>query len=345
MAYDPTTPRLADAFALTADPSAYVPRLALESALAELAEGISKKPACVALTGEAGLGKTLLLHVLRQRLEGSYEALYVPFPHLAAPELWRWVAVALGLGHGEDDRGAVLGRAVRLAAEGLGLVLLVDDAGALPSAARSELIAACNTKGFSLVMAFDSEDQAQLATLPAHVRRIDLGPPMTPAETRAYVQARLRRVDPEGAFVAHLDLDRLAALHDASGGVPAHLHALLDAWLRNPSAEPMAPVAAAAQLPGVPLPAWLLGARALVGPRMRLALLALFVAVTAGFWLFALQRGPGVPSVGVPVEHFEPPGEEPVNAAPPPPAPAAPQQPSPEAPGSAEEGAATQVAG
>jgi hypothetical protein len=50
-----------------------------------------------------------------------------------------------------------------------------------------------------------------------------------------------------------------------------------------------------------------------------------------------------VPSVGVPVEHFEPPGEEPVNAAPPPPA--APQQPSREAPGSAEEGAATQVAG
>ena len=198
-----------------------MPRLALESALAELAEGIGKTPACAALTGEAGLGKTLLLHVLRQRLEGSFDCLYVSFPRLAAPELWRWVAVALGLGRGEDDRGAVLGRATRLAAEGMGLVLLVDDAGALPAAARGELIAACSTTGFSLVLAFDSADHPQLASLPAHVRRIDLGPAMTLAETRAYVHARLRRVDPDGAFAARLGPERLAALYEASGGVPA----------------------------------------------------------------------------------------------------------------------------
>jgi hypothetical protein len=112
------------------------------------------------------------------------------------------VAVALGLGRGEDDRGAVLGRALRLAAEGTGLALLVDDAGALPPATRAELIAACNTTGFSLVLAFDSADHPQLANLPAHVRRVDLGPPMTLGETRAYVHARLRRVDPDGAFAA-----------------------------------------------------------------------------------------------------------------------------------------------
>ena len=336
MAGDPTTPRLADAFGLTADPAAYFPRLALESALAELAEGIGKTPACAALTGATGLGKTLLLHVLRERLAGSFECLYVPFPRLAAPELWRWVAVALGLGRGEDDRGAVLGRALRLAAEGMGLALLVDDAGELPPATRSELIAACNTTGFSLVMAFDSEDHPQLATLPAHVRRIDLGPPMTLAEMRAYVHARLRRVDPDGAFAARLTPQRLAALHEASGGVPARLHALLDVWLNHPDAEPVPEgVPAALEMETIapvvarpmPKPARASGLLArLERPRAQIALAALFALLIAGFWMFALQRGPGVASVGVPVERFEAPRKE---AAP---GPAAPLEPAPAAP-------------
>ena len=360
MAGDKTPLRLADAFALTPDPAAYFPRLALESALAELAEGIGKTPACAALTGEAGLGKTLLLHVLRERLAGSFECLYVPFPRLAGPELWRWVAVALGLGRGEDDRGAVLGRALRLAAEGMGLVLLVDDAGALPPATRSELIAACNTTGFSLVMAFDSEDRPQLATLPAHVRRIELGPPMTLAELRAYVHARLRRVDTEGAFAARLTPQRLAALHEASGGVPSRLHALLDAWLHDPDAEPVPasmPSAAAVEREAVASlersPAKPSGPLArLEGPRAQLALAALFVLLIAGVWMFALQRGPGVASVGVPVERFEAPREEtvpapaaPAEAAPTAPEPAAPSE-QPAAPADSAEGAAaTAVAG
>ena len=326
-----------DAFGLTADPAAYVPRLGLEFALAEFVELIGKTPACAALTGEAGLGKTLLLQVLRERLEGSFEALYVPFPHLAAVEVWRWVAVALGLGSGEDDRGAVLGRAQSLAADGSGLVLLVDDAGALPPSTREALFAACTTSGFSLVLAFDSED-SQLAALPDHVRRIDLGPPLTLAETRTYVHARLRRVDPEGGIAARLGAARLAEIHIASGGIPARLHALLDAWLRGEGTEiagtPGAPVASAAEPRQSPAPAEpqttaaaveraalppllrVLFAR-LDEPRAQLALAALCVIAIAGFWYFALQRSSGVESVGVPVQRFEPPRREPAPKPPP----------------------------
>ncbi len=345
-----------DAFGFTADPAAYVPRLALEAALAELGEGIGKKPSCAALTGESGLGKTLLLHVLRERLEGSFEGLYVPFPRLAAIELWRWVAVALGLGGGEDDRGAVLGRAYSLAGDGSGLVLLVDDAGTLPPSTRSDLLAACESAGFSLVLAFDSEDHPQLAALPNHVRRIDLGPPMTLAETRTYVHARLRRVDPEGSIIARLGAPRLAEIHAASAGIPARLHALLDAWLRSPGAEPggsataalvdsaepppaalaSEPRAAAAPLEDMlraALPPALRGLLArLETPRAQLALAALFVIVIAGLWYFALERGSGMQSVGVPVQRFELPRPAPEpTLAPTPPAPELPPVASPPA--------------
>ena len=343
-----------DAFGSSSDPSAYVPRLALESALAELSELIGKTPACAALTGEAGLGKTLLLHVLRERLTGAFECLYVPFPRLAPADIWSWVAVAIGLGSGDDDRGAVLGRARSLAADGSGLVLLVDDAAVLPVETRSELIAACETPGLSLVLAFDAEDLAQLGALPAQLRRIDLGPPMTLVETRAYVQARLRHVDPGGTISGRLGARRLAEMHEASGGIPTRLHALLDAWLRSFSVEPSMSqpaepsplereaheqppkrVELAAELPAAERAV----ARALPSklqdlllqlqrPPVQLGVAALFVMLIGGFWFFALQRAGGAASVGVPVERFEVPrraaAPEPPPAAEPAPAPAVP---------------------
>jgi hypothetical protein len=321
--------RLAAAFALTPNPAAYVPRLALESALAELTEGIGKTPACAALTGGAGLGKTLLLHVLHERLEGSFECLYVPFPRLEASELWRWLAACLGLGRGDDDRGAVLGRARRLVAEGMGLVLLVDDAGALPPGARAQLLAACSTPGLSVVLAFDASDAAQLASLPPQVRRVELGPPMTLPELRAYVHARLRRAGVDDSLAARLGPAQLAALHEASGGVPARLHALLEAWLRNPGAEPLLAATRSAPRGGAPAQARRPAAGLAASPRLQLALAALLVLLIAGFWSFAIQRGPGVASVGVPVEHLEPPRQEPAPAFVPeaPPTPAAPEAP------------------
>ena len=217
-------------------------------------KGSARHPSCAALTGEAGLGKTLLLHLLRERLLGAFECLYVPFPRLEAPELWRWTAVALGLGSGQDDRAAVLGRAHRLHhADGSGLVLLVDDADALPAATRADLLAATDLPGLSLVLAFDSEDRSQLEALPAHVRRVDLGPPMTLAETRSYVHARLRRADPDGALAARLSARHVAAFQEDSGGVPARLHALLDGWLRSVDDERIEPAELAAEPAAAPV--------------------------------------------------------------------------------------------
>ncbi len=344
----PSGIRVAEALAVSSDANHYVPRLALESALAELLEGIGKTPACTALSGEAGLGKTLLLKVLRERLAGAFECLYVPFPRLAPSELWRWAAAALGLGPGEGDRGAVLARAGRLGEEGSGIVLLVDDAGALPPATRHDLLGALDAPGFSLVLAFASDDQPQLSALPAWVRRVELGPPLTLAETRAYVHARLLRADPDGAVSTRLTADQLAAFHEASGGVPAQLHPLLDTWLRSldeaPPArsEPAAPqedAVAAAPTGGLQRPVlpesvriWL---DRLSAPGVRFALLGFFALATVVAWYFAWQKGPGVSSVGVPVYEESSAAPEPPAAPAPVPEAAVPPAVSAEPPGEA----------
>jgi type II secretory pathway predicted ATPase ExeA len=306
----PTRPH--DPFGPTADPSAYVPRLALEAALAQLVEAIGQTPACAVLIGEPGLGKTLLLRVLAERLEGAYECLYVPFPRLDPAEFWTWVAAAIGIPRRSDDRKAVLEYARERAADGQGVVLLVDDAGALPPETRDELIDACRNAGFALVMTFSADDRMQPVDLPPYVRRIELGPPMTPVETRAYVRARLRRVDPEGVIAERLDSARIAELHEASGGVPARLHALLDAWLRGRPVEP--PLTAPPEPMPVPTPTRPAVAvarepffRRREKRRNQLALAILVVLLFAGYWRFAPQRAP---SVGASDVAAEPPREQ-----------------------------------
>jgi hypothetical protein len=128
--------------------------------------------------------------------------------------------------------------------------------------------------------------------------------------------------------MARLGPARLNEIHATSAGIPARLHALLDAWLRGPGAEAAGSAAAAgepeqrrlAPRPSEPravaaarkealraaLPSALRGMLArLEAPRTQLALAALCIIAIAGLWYFALERGSGMQSVGVPVQRFE----------------------------------------
>jgi hypothetical protein len=302
----------------------YVPRLALERALAELSEGIGKTPACAALTGASGLGKTRLLHVLCERLSGGFECHYLSFPALGANEFWSGVSAAVGLGNGDEDRSVVLGRARSLHGDGSGLVLLIDDAGGISAERVNDLVDACATPGLSIVLALRGDELAEGVTLPDLLRRIDLGAPLSLSEARAYAQARLRHLDPGGALAARLTPHALGELHEASGGIPARLDALLCAWHgdRETHASEATPAGGAAVDPverlraaardrhpfHAPTPIERAQLR-LTQPLVRLGLSTLFVLLIGGFWYFALQRGGNGTSIGVPVEQFRARGE------------------------------------
>lgn len=304
----------------------YVPRLALERALAELSEGIGKTPACAALTGASGLGKTRLLHVLHERLSGGFESYYLSFPALEANEFWSGVSAAVGLGTGDEDRSVVLGRARSLHGDGSGLVLLIDNAGGISAERVNDLVDACATPGLSIVLALRGDELAEGVTLPDLLRRIDLGAALSLSEARAYAQARLRQLDPGGALAAQLTPRALGELHELSGGIPARLDALLCAWhgdndthasevMNTDTSEAMPamdPVdrlrAAARERHPFPTPIERVQLQ-LTQPLVRLGLSALFVLLIGGFWYFALQRGGSGTSIGVPVDEFRARGE------------------------------------
>jgi type II secretory pathway predicted ATPase ExeA len=226
-----------DPFAPTCDPKRYVPRPACEAALAEL-ERFVRDGRVAALSGPPGIGKTLLLRVLQTRLAGSLHGVYLPYGALEFPELCR---LALGLlGHRvapeEDAEQAFLEVVRTAAARGQPLLLLLDDANAVPVHSLRRLVTLTTCLGGALRLLAVTVDDPRMARVLAALGR-DVGhvrftEPMNAAETERYVAERLGgTADPAQASLA---LERIEWLHRESGGVPRRLHRLA-AWLLHPS--------------------------------------------------------------------------------------------------------------
>src|SRR5688500_17732329 len=69
-------------FPATPDPHSYYPATGHERALARLLDGLADGEGVVMLTAAPGLGKTLLAHLLLERLGGDVEASFLVHTHL-----------------------------------------------------------------------------------------------------------------------------------------------------------------------------------------------------------------------------------------------------------------------
>ena len=216
--------------------TAYVARPAADAALESLLEFVRSGTRPVALVGPAGVGKTFLLQLLAERCEPELECVRVPVPSLTSDELYGWVRARRGLPIVASPREQLAGE-VRLAAEsGCSLLVAIDDAGLLPVATAESLceLQAKLQPGLRLVLAVRADDAGEriLARFGSDLEQVRFDIPMTPAETAAYVRAKIASGSLSEDARGYLDDERIEELQEHTGGIPARINEMAGAFLR-----------------------------------------------------------------------------------------------------------------
>ena len=98
-------------FKNTVDAAAYIPRAETDRVLARIEEAVERGDPITALVGPPGLGKSLLLHVLAERLSLRFRTAYVPFATVPAEEVYSWLLSHIDeeVGEGEPGEAAEVG--------------------------------------------------------------------------------------------------------------------------------------------------------------------------------------------------------------------------------------------
>jgi general secretion pathway protein A len=207
-------------------------------ALAALTDGIETRQGIVALIGEAGTGKTMLLRRLLDTLQPSVNAVLLLYPTVGFEEILEHVLIALGI----PAEGTQLARLRRLnefllehTTAGGNVAVLIDEAQDLEAGvlAKLPLLSNLETAGKSrlqILLVGQPELNVKLAELEALekrvVRRVSLGP-LAATEVGRYVRSRLERAGAVDLSLFTDDaLERIAFL---SEGIPGLVNAICDA--------------------------------------------------------------------------------------------------------------------
>jgi type II secretory pathway predicted ATPase ExeA len=203
-----------------------VPRTATEAVLVRLETALREGSGVVALSGPDGAGKTLLLRILADRLDGDFHSLYVPYPKLAPSEFFHWILGALGSAPGADAESTLHERlACDLEAGFPSQLLLLDDACLAPPETLVRLERLREDLAGHLHLVLVRSEDAQLPREFAHVEEVVLQGRMDPTEMGQYLRTRLDRAAVDVALRARLE-GAVELLHMRSEGNPARLHAM-----------------------------------------------------------------------------------------------------------------------
>jgi len=204
-------------------------------ALLALRQGLADGAGLMVLTGEIGAGKTTLVRTLLQQVNpDAFEVVQVAAAHLTAATLSDMLSIALGLtGDAAAHRGALISR---LTAGLRSTLLVVDEAQHLADSAFEFLLTlmdAANAAPAGLRLCLCLFGQPELRVLldaPAQGRfraRVDIDRHLDLldlAETRAYVEHRLRKVGWNGT--PEFTADAFVAIFACTAGVPRRLNLL-----------------------------------------------------------------------------------------------------------------------
>jgi general secretion pathway protein A len=246
-AADPWSVGRADPFAVTSDPRWYVPRPASEDALASLELSVRGGRCCTVLSGPPGIGKTMIVRVLAERLADVASCVYLPYAFLGIEDLCRWV---LGLLEAEPGTGtpgeALLAAARGQAALGRALVLILDDASALPAETARALLALSDRARGALRLVVVPVDDGRagrvVAALGEGVREVRFSAVLSLEETAAYVRARLQAAEASDSARARFDAATVRRIWRDAGGVPRLVHRFATAVLLGGDLGPSGPI-------------------------------------------------------------------------------------------------------
>ena len=208
--------------------------------LEALLYAISHDEGIVKVTGEVGSGKTMLCRVLMERLPKNVETIYLANPSLARDEILFAVADELKVELANDRPSrlmrALLEHLIALYAEGRRVVVLIDEAHAMPRETLEEirLLSNLETNRHKLLQIvlfgqpeleehLDSADMRQLKERITHTFRLA---PLGRSDIESYIEFRMRAAGYRGPNVFSAGALRLIAR--ASEGLTRRVNILAD---------------------------------------------------------------------------------------------------------------------
>ncbi len=140
---------------------------AIEAALTDLERALHRDRAHVVLAVSPGAEKTLLLRALPERLPACVRVLHVSATAIREGDICARILVELGQQPGLDAEARLPGLVHDLASGGSALVLLIADAGSVPTAALRRLgrLAAAARPGLRLALVVDVEAGSEGETI------------------------------------------------------------------------------------------------------------------------------------------------------------------------------------
>ncbi|OAQ20570.1 ExeA family protein [Thermosulfurimonas dismutans] len=225
-------------FRMTPDTDYFYPSPEHKAALESLKYGILKREGFLVLTGEPGMGKTLLIRLLFKELPTDVLTAMVLTPTLGPKELFEAILEDLSIpasGSKESLLKTFRDYLFGLAKEGKTLLLVIDEAQNLPVESLEELRLLSNfetEKGKLLQILLSGqpllEEKLRSSDLSQLAQRITIWEKLEPfgrEEVLDYVRFRLARAGGAGVVFSR-GVDR--ELHRLTGGIPRVINKVMD---------------------------------------------------------------------------------------------------------------------
>lgn len=265
-------------FSITPNPHFFYAGSGRGSLLQALRYAVQSEEGIVTVIGEVGAGKTMLCRMLLEDLPEGIDAIYLANPSFSRNEILDAIAHDLGVdtSNAPSRVDALNGELIRRFAAGRRVVLLIDEAHAMPRDSLEEVRLLSNletsTQKLLNIVLFGQPElnellaQRDLRQLRERVvQRFELGP-LPRGELRDYLAFRMQTAGYRGALP--FSDAAVALIARAAGGITRRIHiladkALLSAFARNVQRAEAEDVRRACRDAGLVLPSsWRPGWRA-----------------------------------------------------------------------------------